>query len=235
MARTKKDATPSIIAQLQEAPAPMEAPALDLSPLDSVLRAYGDADADAARAKDTFDSAKATRQKQVIAFTDVIRAMFGPVTSCAMFRNAQSPKDRGEHFTAFRAKVATLQLSANELAVWNDPVNHVSKTGPDGKRVFGAAHNLTTRINNWITRLLDSADPILKGEIEVIEDADGNKAVKDKPRASNPKETVLQKKLAEIISAIAKDKDSDKPDLTGHDAILKDCKALAAKMAAAWK
>lgn len=235
MARTKKTPAPSIVAQLMEAPAPMEAPALDLSALDNVLRAYGDADAIATLRKDALDSAKATRQKQVIAFTDVVRTLFGPVTSCAMFRNAQSPKDRGEHFIAFRAKVAALQLSPDEAVIWNDPVNHVSKTGPDGKRVFGAAHNLTTRLNNWITRLLDSADPILKGDLEIIEDADGNKAVKDKPRTANPRETVLQKKLAEIISAVTKDRDSTKPELTQHDAILKDAKALAAKMASAWK
>jgi hypothetical protein len=188
---------------------------VEIQGLVGTLEAYRDATAKADKKETELESLHATRQKLVIRFADDYRANFG-ATSFASIRTGQGDK-KGPMADAFAMQVAKLLLSAKEFATYADPLNHVTKM-VDGKRVYGKAHNLKTRLNNWIKRLLDSAEPILKGETKVIEDADGNKTVAPRGKPET-KPTMVQIELAagEIIKKVTRDKGLTAPQMTRHD------------------
>ena len=202
-----------------------------------VLRAYDSADALASGKAQEFSDAKQARESQLIAFVDKYRAVFGQdVKSFAAIRNGQG-KDKGEYCEAFRAQVAAFRLDDTERATMADPAQRWTRTNSEsGKREFGPAWALEKKLTNWIGRLLSDALPILAGEVQLVVDADGNKAKAERaPRTTKPKADQYIGKLGDVVKALRKDKDSGKPELSGHDAIIKDLEAIIKAMTTAWK
>lgn len=188
---------------------------VEVTALAGSLRAYGDAAAKADKKQAEMESLQVIRDKMVIRFADEYRANFGS-TSFAAIRTGQGDK-KGAMADAFAMQVANILLSAADFQKYANPANHITKT-VDGKRVYGAAHNLKTRVNIWIKRLLDSAEPILTGKVQTVEDADGNKAVAPRGKSEQkPLKDRIELKLGEILKSVIRDKGLTAPEITKHD------------------
>jgi len=227
----------------KKAPAPRKARATkanaapNVAAFADILRAYDSADALASGKAQEFADAKQARDTQLIAFVDKYRAIFGQdVKTFAAIRNGQG-KDKGEHCDAFRAQVAAFRLSDEERATIADPAQRWTRTNTEsGKREFGPAWALEKKLTNWIGRLLSDALPILAGEVQLVVDADGNKAKAERaPRTTKPKADQYIGKLGDVVKALRKDMSSDKPELSNHEAFIKALESVVKNMTTAWK